>query len=46
MWTVVVEPALVGAEHGTGVALVVDQRPVVAFGPDAADKPFRETVRA
>jgi hypothetical protein len=46
MWTVVVEVTLVGAEHGTGVALVVDQHPVGALGPDATHEPLRETVRA
>src|SRR4051812_40145273 len=46
MWTMVVEVALVGAEHGTGVALVVDQHPIGALGPDAAHEPLRETVRA
>ncbi len=35
MRTVLVEVALVGAEHGTGVALVVDQHPVGALGSDA-----------
>jgi hypothetical protein len=46
MWTVIVEVTLVRAEDGTGMTLVVDQHPVGALGPDAADEPFRETVRA
>src|SRR5690349_2252911 len=45
MWTVVVEVTLVGAEHGPGVAFVVDQQPVGALGPDAAHEPLREAVR-
>ena len=32
-------------EHGAGVALVVDQHPVGALGPDAADEPFGVAVR-
>jgi hypothetical protein len=46
VWTVVIEVALVGAEHGAGVSLVVDQHPVGALDPDAADETFRVTVRA
>jgi hypothetical protein len=46
VWTVVVEMALVDAEHGTGVALVVDQHPVGALSPDASNEPLRITVRA
>jgi hypothetical protein len=46
MWTVIVEMALVSAEHGPGMALVIDQHPVGALSPDAADKPFRITVLA
>jgi hypothetical protein len=46
MWTLVGEMALVGAEHRTGVALVIDQYPVGALGPDSSDKPFRIAVRA
>jgi hypothetical protein len=41
----VVEMALVLAEHGTGVPLVVDQHPVGALGPDAADEPLGKAVR-
>jgi hypothetical protein len=37
---VVVEMALVFAEHGTGVSFVVDQHPVGALGPDAGDEAF------
>jgi hypothetical protein len=46
VWTVVVEMALEGAEHHTSVSLVVDQHPVGALGSDAANEPFRVTVRA
>jgi len=42
---VVIEMALVFAEYGTGVSFVVDQHPVGALGPDAADEAFRVTVR-
>jgi hypothetical protein len=40
MWTVFVEVTLVGAEHSTSMTLVIDQHPVGALGPDAADEPF------
>jgi hypothetical protein len=46
VWTLVVEVTLVNAQHGTGMTLVVDQHPVGALGPDAADEPLREAVRA
>jgi hypothetical protein len=46
MWTVIVEVTLVFAQDRTGVALAVDQDPVGALSPDAANKPFRETIRA
>jgi hypothetical protein len=46
VWTVVVEVALVRAEHGTSVAIVVDQHPIGALGSDAADEPFDIAVRA
>jgi hypothetical protein len=42
---VVVEVAHVLVEDGSGVSFVVDQHPVGAFGADAADEPFRITVR-
>jgi hypothetical protein len=45
MWSVIVEMALVPAEHHTSVALVVDQHPIRALGPDAADEPLGITVR-
>src|SRR4051794_27750085 len=45
MWTVIVEVAPVGVQHGTGVALVADQHPVGALGSDASNEPLRETVR-
>jgi hypothetical protein len=44
MWTVFVEVALVVTEHGAAVSLVVDQNPVGAFGPDAADEALRKRV--
>jgi hypothetical protein len=40
----VVELALVFGEHCTGVSFVVDQHPVGALGPDAADEAFGVTV--
>jgi hypothetical protein len=46
VWTVIVEVALVGAEHSTGVPLVVDQHPVGALGTDASNEPLCITVRA
>ena len=42
---VVVEVVHVLVEDGSGVSFVVDQHPVGAFGADAADEPFRITVR-
>jgi alpha-glucuronidase len=45
MWTVSDEVALVLTQDAAGVPLVVDQDPVGAFGPDAADEAFRITVR-
>jgi hypothetical protein len=45
MRTMVVEVTLVRDQHGTGVALVVDQHPVGALGADAADEPLGITVR-
>ena len=45
VWPVVVEVAHVLVEDGSGVSFVVDQHPVGAFGADAADEPFRITVR-
>jgi hypothetical protein len=45
VWTVVVEMAIVLAKDHMGVTLVLDQHPVGALGADAADEPFRETVR-
>jgi len=42
---VVVEVAHVLVEDGSGVSFVVDQHPVGAFGADAANEPFRITVR-
>ena len=46
MWTVPTEVALVLTEYGTGVFLVIDQNPVGAFDPDAANEAFRERVRS
>jgi hypothetical protein len=46
MWTAPTEVALLLTEYGTGVFLVIDQNPVGAFGPDAADEAFRERVRS
>ena len=46
MWTVVIEVSLVGAEHGKSMALVIDQHPIGALSSDAANEPFRMTVRA
>ena len=46
MWTVIVEVTLVGAQHSTGVTIVVDQHPVGALGSDTADEPLRIAVRA
>ena len=40
-----VEMALVRGEDAAGVPLVVDQHPVGALGPDAADEPFGVAVR-
>jgi hypothetical protein len=40
----VIEMALVFGEHRRGVPFVVDQHPVGALGPDAADESFRVTV--
>jgi hypothetical protein len=37
MWTVVVEVTLARAEHGTSVAVVVDQYAVSALDSDATD---------
>jgi len=45
VWTMVVEMALVLAEHGTGVPFAVDQDPVGALSPDAADEPLGKAVR-
>jgi len=42
---VVIEVAHVLVEDGSGVSCVVDQHPIGAFGADAADEPFRITVR-
>jgi hypothetical protein len=39
VWTVLIEVALIGAEHGTGRLLVVDQHPVGALRPDASNEP-------
>ena len=46
MWTVIVEMVLEGAQHGTGMALIIDQHPIGALSPDAANEPLRITVRA
>jgi hypothetical protein len=45
MWTMPDEMLLILAEHGAGVLLVVDQYPVGALGPDAANEPLRIAVR-
>ena len=45
MWTVPDEVVLVLMQDSAGVLLVVDQDPVGALGPDAADEAFREGVR-
>ena len=45
-WSVVVEVSGVLVEDGRGVALVVDEDSVGAFGSDAADEPFVVAVGA
>ena len=40
VWSVIVEVSGVLVEHCRGVAFVVDEDSVGAFGPDAADEPF------
>jgi hypothetical protein len=45
MWTVSVEVRRVLVEDRAGVTLVVDQDSVRTLLPDAADEPFRATVR-
>jgi hypothetical protein len=45
VWTMPVEVGDVFVEDCTGVPLAVDQDPVSALMPDAADEPFRVAVR-
>jgi hypothetical protein len=45
MWTVPIEMALVVAKNRTSVLLVVDEHPVGALGPGAADEPLGKRVR-
>jgi hypothetical protein len=40
VWSVGIEVLFVFGQYGTGVAFVVDQHPVGAFGPCAADESF------
>lgn len=44
MWTMPVETLRIFTKHCAGVLLVVDQQPVGALSPDAADEPFCERV--
>jgi hypothetical protein len=44
VWTVVVEVALVGAQHFVGVTLVVDEHSVGALGTDAPNEALRVAV--
>jgi len=45
VWPVVIEMADVLIKNYVGVACVVNQYSVGAFGADAADEPFRVTIR-
>jgi hypothetical protein len=45
VWPVVSEMAEVLIKNSVGVSRVVNQRPVGAFGVDAADEPVRVAVR-
>jgi hypothetical protein len=45
VWPVIIEMADVLIKNHVGVACVVNQHPVGAFGADAADEPFRVAVR-
>jgi hypothetical protein len=45
VWTMPIEVCRILVEDPAGVALIVDQHPVRALVPDAADEPLRIAVR-